>query len=135
MVQFQLRPARGPQAWTHEVERILENFHTDFHPTASEVVETPAAFRILLDVPGFKKEDIQIEVKERQLVISGERKAPERGEDERTLRQERRFGKFSRTFSLPEGIAEEKAEAKFTDGVLEVNLPRTTVEVRRIPVN
>lgn len=135
MLQFQLRPARGPQAWTHEVEKMLENFHTDYHHAASEIVESPAAFIIALDVPGFKKEDIQIEVKDRQLVITGERKAPERGEHDKTLRQERRFGKFSRTFSLPEGIAEEKAEAKFTDGVLEVFLPRTTVEVRRIPVN
>jgi len=135
MLQFQLKPVRGPQAWTHEVERMLGNFSQEVHPAAAEVVETPTAYKILLDVPGLKKEDLQIEVKDRQLVISGERKAPERTDDERTLRQERRFGKFSRTFSLPEGIAEERAEAKFTDGVLEVNLPRTTVEVRRIPVN
>lgn len=135
MMHFHLRPVRGPETWTHEVERMLEGFHRENQFIVSEVVETPGAYKILLDVPGVKKEDIHIEVRDRQLVISGERKSPVLGESERVLRSERRFGKFSRSFTLPEGIAEDKAQAVFTDGVLEVNLPRMSVEVRRIPVS
>lgn len=135
MLQFQLKPLRGPRGWTHEVEQMLGNFSEELVATPCEVVDTPEAYRIFLDVPGFKKEDINIEVRDRELLITGERRARAAAENEKTLRQERHFGKFVRTFSLPEGIAEENAEAKFTDGVLEVRLPRTTVEVRRIPVN
>ena len=135
MLQFQLKPWQRHNNWTHEVERMLEGFSEDLVPAACEIIDTPMCYKIFLDVPGLNKEDITIEVKDRQLLISGERKLRERSQDERVLRQERRFGKFYRTFSLPEGIAEERAEAKFTDGVLEVRLPRTTVEVRRIPVD
>lgn len=135
MLQFQLRPVRGHRAWTHEVEQMLENFTENQISVPCEIVNGQSAYKIYLDVPGFKKEDITIEVKDRELTISGERQQTLLGEGDSLLRQERRFGRFSKTFSLPEGIVEEKAEAKFTDGVLEVQLPRTTVEVRRIPVN
>ena len=135
MLQFQLRPIRGPRAWTHEVEQMLENFTENQISVPCEIVNSQTAYKIYLDIPGFKKEDITIEVKDRELKISGERQPTKMGEEDTLLRQERRFGRFSKTFSLPEGIVEEKTEAKFADGVLEVLLPRTTVEVRRIPVN
>lgn len=135
MYHFDLMPSRRHRGWTHEVERMLENFaEQDTHVPACDVVDTGEAYKISLDIPGFKKENITIEVKDRQLLIYGTRQDAERSEKERLIRQERRFGKFSRTFSLPEGVAESRAEAKFIDGVLEVFLPKTAVETRRIVV-
>jgi HSP20 family protein len=102
---------------------------------ACEIVDSVGALSVSLDVPGFRKEDIELEVKDRHLHVSGTRAAKTREESEKVLRQERRFGKFHRAFLLPEGIDDQNITAKFMDGVLEITIPKTAVVTRKILVN
>ena len=75
------------------------------------------------DVPGFKPEEISIEVEDEMLTISGKHEDAKEETDKHYLRKERRFGSFSRSIALPAGVDLEKIEAKAHDGVLEVKVP------------
>ncbi len=129
MLQFELKPAH----WQHEIGELFGQRETLL--PACEIVDGEKAFVVTLDVPGFQKENIELELKDRHLHVWGQRVARERTEPERVLRQERRFGKFHRTFALPEGIDEEQVTARFLEGVLEITLPKMAVVGRKIVVN
>lgn len=129
MLQFDLRPA----LWQQELNEFFGN--RDQVMPACEIVDGEKAFTVTLDIPEFRREDIELELKDRHLYITGERKKADRTETDRVLRQERRFGRFTRAFSLPDGIDEQNVSAKFTDGVLEVTLPKTAVVGRKIVVS
>lgn len=90
-----------------------------------DVVEHEGSFNLTLDLPGIKKEDLTITVKEGKLYLSGERKRPER--DENTdfyYYYERPYGTFERSFKLPEHVDGDKIKASFTDGELTVEVPK-----------
>lgn len=89
------------------------------------------------ELPGVNKEDIHVIVDGNQVSISAESKQEkEVKEGERILRSERYFGKVSRSFQLEQDIDDGKADAKFTDGVLELTLPkRTTSQSKRLNIN
>lgn len=87
--------------------------------------ERPDAYVVHAELPGTKKEDIEVRVEGRLLTISAERKMErELKEGERVLRTERSFGRVSRSFELASDLDETGAQAKFTDGVLELTLPK-----------
>ena len=75
-----------------------------------------------------KKEDINIEIKDNVLTVSGERKYEKKEENEKYHRIERSYGKFSRSISLPQGVTEDQVKASFSDGVLEVSFPKPEVK-------
>jgi HSP20 family protein len=75
------------------------------------------------DLPGVKKEDINIDITENYMTISGEKKRKEKIEREDYYRYERSFGSFCRRFELPGDLDTEKVKAHFEDGVLEVTIP------------
>lgn len=91
----------------------------DFSPSV-DIEEKENAYIVTTDLPGFKKEDIKIEMADNVLTISGER-MKEAGDKKYS---ERSWGKFQRTFSLPVHVAGDKIEASYKDGVLEVTLPK-----------
>lgn len=95
---------------------------------AVNVTENKNAFKLEVAAPGFKKEDFKLEVKNGYLTISGEVKVEEEKKDEEYTRHEFRFDSFTRSFSLPENVKETDIEAKYTDGILQVTLPKTKVE-------
>ena len=82
------------------------------------------AFHIDVDLPGVKKDDIKVDVSSGVLTISGERKTKEEIKEEDYHKVETSFGKFSRSFTLPENIDMENIEATSSDGVLEVIIPK-----------
>ncbi len=86
--------------------------------------EDEKAYYIEVDLPGVKKEDINVEVKDNILVISGERKFKKEEEDKGYKRVESFFGKFERRFTLPADADAEKIEAKVEDGVLHITIPK-----------
>lgn len=104
------------QARSHEIERAIS--------PACDVAETEGAYMITLDMPGLKKEELNIEVTGRQLTISGERKREEDVTHGSTHRIERVYGKFFRTFELPEGTTAENIEADYENGVLKLAVPK-----------
>lgn len=87
-----------------------------------DIIENEKAFEILLAVPGMNKEDFRIDLKENRLTISGERKF---GRDEKHFRSiETQYGAFRREFILPENVDAEKIQARYSNGILELELPK-----------
>ncbi|RUM63642.1 MAG: Hsp20/alpha crystallin family protein [Sulfurimonas sp.] len=95
----------------------------DFVP-AINTREGEYAYHVEVDLPGMTKEDINIQVEDNTLVISGERKVKEEIKEDDYYRIESRFGSFSRSFSLPEDADTENIHAESADGVLEVIVPK-----------
>jgi HSP20 family protein len=94
-----------------------------FLPEAN-IVETEKAVEVTVELPGMKPEDVKVEIKENALWITGEKKE-EKEEKGKTFHQiERRAGMFRRIFHLPVEVMEEKVDARFTEGVLKITLPR-----------
>lgn len=90
-----------------------------------DVREVGDDYLIHAELPGVRKEDINVLVDGNQVSISTEtRQEKETREGERLLRAERYFGKLSRTFQLGHDVDEERANARFADGVLELTLPK-----------
>lgn len=94
-------------------------------PIRVDVRETAEAYTVLAEIPGVRKDDIAVEIEGNEVTISAEvRREPEPKEGEKWLRTERFYGKTGRRFALPQDLDEAKAAAKFTDGVLELTLPK-----------
>jgi HSP20 family protein len=91
---------------------------------AMDLIETGDHFVLRADLPGMSEEDVNIEVEERVLTISGERKAEHTENKDGFHRVERAFGTFSRSLTLPEGVNAEAVAATFDRGVLEVRIPK-----------
>ena len=94
-----------------------------FQPSC-EVEETQDNFLVSLDLPGVSKEDLQVEVREGLLLISGERKPETRANLSQYRRSEKFYGKFQRTFQLPKLVDTDRIEANFEDGVLQIAVPK-----------
>ncbi len=94
---------------------------TDWAPRA-DVVETDNGYQLQLDLPGVKREEIEISVEDDTVTIKGERKLNTNPDSYH--RVERPYGSFSRVFLLPEFVHRQGIEAKLTDGVLSLTLPR-----------
>lgn len=106
-----VRPRRG---WLLPTEETL----------AIDVYEKPDSVVVKTAVPGVKPEDIDITIVGNTLTIAGETKAEEKVEEENYIRRERRYGRFSRSISLPSGVQGEKAEATFEGGLLTLTIPK-----------
>ena len=103
---------------------------------AVDIYENDDAFVATADLPGLKKEDIDVSLEDSVLTVSGERKF-EASEGEGTFRRvERSYGTFRRSFTLPRGVDAAKVEAKFEDGVLTLTLPKSEIaKGRKITVS
>src|SRR5262245_55421411 len=125
---------------SREMERIFEDFwHAPLGSAASRPgggdlgaflwapeIELHAHGDELLvraDLPGLRKEDVQVEVNDQALTISGERRQDCEEDHEGGYRSECRYGSFFRSIPLPEGVDAERVRAQFRDGVLEVRMP------------
>lgn len=98
--------------------------------------ESAQGYQLGLEIPGVKKEDITLEVKEGQLVVQGEKKNADPEEGVTVLRQERIFGRFERRFQLPKDVNIEQIEARFNDGVLNIYLQKSEqAQPRKISVS
>ena len=95
----------------------------DFTPSIN-TREGEFAYHIEVDLPGVKKDDINIQIENKTLIISGERKTKEEIKEENYYKMESSFGSFSRSFAIPEEVDEENIHAETKDGVLEVVLPK-----------
>jgi len=97
-----------------------------------DVAERNGAYTVTAELPGVKKDDIQVTIDGAQVTLAAEvKREREASQDERVLHTERVFGKVSRSFTLPQEVDEAKAEAKFRDGVLELTLPKKAATQRK----
>jgi HSP20 family protein len=95
------------------------------------------SYTVKADIPGVKKDDIQVSIDGNEVTISGEiKKESEEKKGEEVLRSERYYGKVSRSFTLPHDVDEAKVVAKYADGVLKLTLPmKTRSTSKKIAVN
>jgi HSP20 family protein len=92
-----------------------------------DISESAREYTVSADLPGVKKEDVKVNVENGVLTVSGERKSEHEDKDARLHRVERVFGAYSRSFSLPEDVLEDKITAEHKDGTLIVHLPKTDI--------
>ena len=88
------------------------------------LTENKDNYYIRAELPGMKAEDLGIQIVDKTLTISGERKIPEEGESVRYHRRERDAGRFSRAIGLPGEIDSDRIKAKMRDGILTVTIPK-----------
>lgn len=92
----------------------------------TDIKETDAGFELTIDLPGFKKDDVQAELKDGYLTIAAQTQSESEDKDEKGtyVRKERFSGKCSRTFYVGDDIEEDDIKAKFEDGVLKIAVPK-----------
>jgi HSP20 family protein len=95
----------------------------DFTPSV-DIAETKDTFEIQMQVPGVKKEDITISLENDLITISGERRYDNQTNDKNFHSRESFYGKFNRSFRLPDAVNGDKIQAKQEDGILIVSLPK-----------
>ncbi len=91
---------------------------------AVDITEDTESIRIHAELPGLKKEDVKITLRDGVLSIQGERKFSDEKKKENYYRLERSYGVFTRSFSLPTTVDSEKVQASMKDGVLELVVPK-----------
>ena len=89
-----------------------------------DIYETEEMLVIQAELPGIKKEDISIEVKDNMLTLKGERNPGKKIKEENYYRRERAYGKFQRTFNISVVTDPDKIAARHKDGVLEIEIPK-----------
>jgi HSP20 family protein len=89
-----------------------------------DILESRDSYLIRAELPGMKKEDINLEFRDGAITLSGERKFEEPAVGVEYHRAERVTGKFLRSFDLPQGIKEEDMRATYRDGILEIHVPK-----------
>jgi HSP20 family protein len=106
-----------------ELNRLFDSSVGGWTP-ALDVHEDKDSYTIRVELPGLKREEIEVSLQDDALAISGERKTEARKEDTEVHRQERFYGKFSRTLTFPTAVSGDKVTASYKDGVLSVTVPK-----------
>lgn len=129
----------------NEIDRLFEAPLSEFatasrllsgwHP-AIDMHEDKDNFYVQVELPGMKKEDIDLSLHDGSLSISGERRHESKQEQSEVYRSERFFGRFQRTIGLPSPVAADKVKAQYKEGVLTITLPKTEeAKPKHIDVN
>lgn len=138
----------NPVSLMTDMDRLLDDFRSDWENTfmvprafSTDLVRQPLMdlsdngkeYVVKAEVPGISKEDLNIEITEHGIEISGETNAVEAEEDKEKgyLRHERRYSSFYRSLPLPSAVQTDKAEANLKDGVLTVKLPKVASTEKR----
>ena len=90
----------------------------------TDIVENKDSYTLKLDIPGVDKKDVKISYSNGELQISGERKEEKEEKDSKYHRVERSFGKYYRSFRLPEKIKDDQIKAEFKNGSLNILIPK-----------
>lgn len=108
----------------------VANRSSTFTPNIN-ISETEDHFSIEVEIPGMKKDDINLNVENRTLAISGERKQKSEEDGRRFHRVETHYGAFNRSFQLPEHVDEDSIEATYENGVLSVKMDKREEKLKK----
>ncbi|RIA80519.1 HSP20-like chaperone [Glomus cerebriforme] len=109
------------------------NIRTGWAPSL-DVLETEDEFIVDAELPGLNKDDINIDIHDNILTISGETKKEQRFQDENVFFRERHFGSFNRGIALPPNLNTDDVTATFENGLLEMKFPKTELSGRKIKI-
>ena len=141
-------PFRMLERFADEIDSVFDNFGlgrswlvprgarttstgADMWVPQVEVTQQGNDLVVRADLPGMKKDDIQVDITDNEITLSGERRREEETEKGGLYRSERSYGFFTRSIRLPEGAMTDQAKASFKDGVLEVRMPTPPEQVTR----
>jgi HSP20 family protein len=140
MTLIRWEPFREVDTLQRQMNRLFESLITanddepggiSFIPPA-QIEETPNEVILKLEIPGMEAEDLDVQVTENAVAISGERKQETKTEDKGMTRTEFRYGKFERVIPLPARIQNINAEAKYQNGILTLTLPKAEEEKHKV---
>jgi HSP20 family protein len=128
-----------------EIDRLFESPLAEWTRTSNllsgwtpalDLYEDKDNLFVKVELPGMKREEIEVSLHEGSLSISGERKSEQKHEDADVYRAERFFGRFQRTVTLPTAVAADRVKAQYKDGILSITLPKTEeAKPKHIDVN
>ena len=113
-----------PNDWLEPTFRESESWMSECFVPAVDIRETEGSYILEAELPGIKKEDVHIDVKDGVLNLTGERSYEDKDERDNYTRVERCYGTFHRHFTLPDHVEIDKIDASYKDGVLSVTLPK-----------
>lgn len=114
---------------------LMPQLERDLWMPNFEVRENGSSIRIVADVPGVRREDLDISITGNRLTVSGQREAEQRHKDENVHTWERQFGQFTRTFTLPDNIDAEHITSELREGVLTIVAPlKAGAQSRKIQI-
>jgi HSP20 family protein len=119
------------QPWRQDRSRPSERAGAERWAPAVEVFQQNHDLIVRAELPGLKKEDVNIDVTEHDVIITGERRQEQETERNGVYRSERSYGSFYRAIPLPEGAMTDQAKATFNNGVLEIRMPAPPEHVTR----
>lgn len=113
------------------MDKLLNDFFAPFESQelgglapALDVLEDKTSFIVKMEIPGIKRENIEVTVEEGVLTIRGEKKQEAEEKGKNFHRVERRYGTFSRSIALPGSVITDKIKANYKDGILTINIPK-----------
>ena len=122
----------------HEIDRLFDGFTRSFAPFSQnpvvpnmDVAETDQAIELTAELPGLQEKDIEVTLTDKVLTIRGDKKSEREETNKNYHLVERRYGSFARRMELPPGIDASKIDAKFSNGVLVVTVPKSSPSVAR----
>jgi len=125
-------PRSSLTGFRSELDRFFDNFFSGeeeetslyrFTPSV-DIEEGEKAYHVTAELPGVKKDDVKVTVKDNVLTINGEKKQKKEEKGKEYHRTERAYGSFQRCFRLPEMVDQENINAEFKDGMLEISIPK-----------
>lgn len=140
MALVRWEPFREIESLQREMNRLFDSLTPttqgngngiSFMPSA-EMEETPDAVHLKLEIPGMEAKDLDVQVTADTVSISGERKSEAKHEEKGITRTEFRYGKFQRVIPLPAKVENDKAQAEYKNGILNLVLPKAEEEKRKV---
>jgi len=117
-----------------ELGKSLSDYTTTFQKPLADVMETENSIIVITDLPGVKKEDIDIDISEDSIDITAKFEDEINEEGANYIKKERSYGETKRSISLPAQINVKEATAKFNDSILTVNLPKLMEEKHKVDI-
>ncbi len=133
----------GLDSFRRNVDKVFDDFFfltptslfkNDWEPTI-DVEEDDKSIHVKAEIPGIEEKDLDVKIEDNILTLSGEKKEERKEEKKNYIFSERKFGSFSRSISLPEGIKTDKINATFKKGILNIDIPKDeTKEAKKIEI-
>ncbi len=134
-------PIRTPEypSVPRSFSNLLDDFFNDvvasdsgrLYVPSMDVSETDSHYHIQLTLPGMRKDEINIDLEDRRLTVTGERKEETKDNNRRYHVRETRLGHFERSVMLPNNINQDKIDARFEDGILNIDIEKKEKQVNK----
>lgn len=129
------RPFFGLRGLQDEMNRVFSDFLDEtaekgvsLLTPAMDLVEKPDVIQVKVELPGVKKDDVEITIKDDVLIVKGEKREEKEEKGENRYYVERSYGSFARSLTLPSAVKTDQVKATFKDGVLEITMPKAEEE-------